>query len=147
LQTTRQSLLSGRRRQIHSTVAEALERDLPEAAESQPEMIEPIYPLRPPQADPEAAEGQPEMIAQHYTAAEMPERAIPYWLRAGEHSRGRLAILEAIGHFERGLTMARALPASPSLVQAGKKFGDVAWRCNLSPRTDDAELAGLRGAT
>jgi hypothetical protein len=94
-------------------VAEALERDLPQAAESQPEMIEPIYPLRPPQADPEAAEGQPEMIAQHYTVAEMPERAIPFWLRAGEHSRGRLALLEAIGHFERGLIMARALPASP----------------------------------
>src|SRR5439155_13248720 len=59
---------------------------------------------------PEVAESQPELIAQHYTVAERPKQAIPFWLRAGERSRGRLAVLEAIAHFERGLEMARGLP-------------------------------------
>ena len=61
-----QSLLLSRRRQYHGAIAEALETGFPEVAES-----------------------QPELIAQHYTAAEMPERAIPFWLRAGERSRAR----------------------------------------------------------
>jgi class 3 adenylate cyclase/tetratricopeptide (TPR) repeat protein len=82
-----QSLLLSRRRQYHGLIAEALERSFPDVADS-----------------------QPELIAQHYTFAEMPSRAIPFWLRAGEHSRGRSAILEAIGHFERGLEMAHGLP-------------------------------------
>ncbi|TMJ57921.1 MAG: guanylate cyclase [Alphaproteobacteria bacterium] len=82
-----QSLLLSRRRQYHGAVAEALESGFPEIAES-----------------------QPELIAQHYTAAERPDRAIPFWLRAGERSRGRSAVLEAIGHFERGIEMARHLP-------------------------------------
>jgi tetratricopeptide (TPR) repeat protein len=82
-----QSLLLSRRRQYHRVIAEALERGFPEVAES-----------------------QPELIAQHYTAADRRERAIPFWLRAGERSRARSAVLEAIGHFERGLEMARGLP-------------------------------------
>jgi tetratricopeptide (TPR) repeat protein len=82
-----QSLLLSRRRQYHGAIAEALERGFPEVAES-----------------------QPELVAQHYTVAEMPEAAIPFWLRAGERSRWRSAVLEAIGHFERGLEMARGLP-------------------------------------
>src|SRR5437667_10413569 len=70
-----QSLLLSRRRQYHGAIAEALERGFPEVAES-----------------------QPELVAQHYAVAEMPEAAIPFWLRAGERSRGRSAVLEAIGH-------------------------------------------------
>jgi class 3 adenylate cyclase/tetratricopeptide (TPR) repeat protein len=82
-----QSLLLSRRREYHGKIAETLEREFLEVAES-----------------------QPELLAQHYTTAEMPVRAIPYWLRAGERSRARSAVLEAIGHFERGLAMARDLP-------------------------------------
>jgi class 3 adenylate cyclase/tetratricopeptide (TPR) repeat protein len=84
------SLLLSRRRQYHDAVAEALERGFSHVAES-----------------------QPGLVAQHYTAAGMPERAIPFWLRAGGRSRERCAVLEAIGHFERGLEMSRGLPESP----------------------------------
>ena len=82
-----QSLLLSRRREYHGKIAESLEREFLEVAER-----------------------QPELLAQHYTVAEMPVRAIPYWLRAGERSRARSAVLEAIGYFERGLEMARGLP-------------------------------------
>lgn len=84
-----QSLLLSRRRQYHRAIAEALERSFPDVVES-----------------------QPELIAQHYTMAEMPERATPFWLQAGQRSRARSAVLEAIGHFERGLELARRLPES-----------------------------------
>jgi len=82
-----QSLLLSRRRYYHGAIAEALEEDFPEVVES-----------------------QPELIAQHCTAAERPAQAIPFWLRAGERSQGRSAVLEAIGHFKRGLEMVRSLP-------------------------------------
>ena len=84
------SLLLRRRRQYHAAVGESLEKDFSHIAAS-----------------------QPELIAQHYTVAEEPERAVPFWLLAGKRSRTRLAILEAIDHFERGLAMARDLPESP----------------------------------
>src|SRR5437763_3800575 len=60
---------------------------------------------------PAQAESQPELVARHYTAAAMPERAVPYWLRSGERSRSRFAIAEAIAHLERGVQLARDLPA------------------------------------
>jgi class 3 adenylate cyclase/tetratricopeptide (TPR) repeat protein len=82
-----QSLLMSRRREYHEAIAHVLERHFPEIAE-----------------------GQPEVIARHYTAAGSAERAIAYWLRAGERSRLRYATQEAIAHLERGVQMARALP-------------------------------------
>jgi class 3 adenylate cyclase len=43
----------------------------------------------------EIAESQPELIAQHYTAAAMPEQAIPYWMKAGERANARFCISRA----------------------------------------------------
>jgi predicted ATPase len=86
-----QSLLLARRRQYHCDVACALEA-------MQPDTVE------------------PEIIAQHYTAAELPEKAVPHWLRAGERALARFAGLAAAAHFERGLQLARGLPQSRSQV-------------------------------
>jgi tetratricopeptide (TPR) repeat protein len=80
-----QSLLLARRRQYHRDVACALEA-------MQPDTVE------------------PEIVAQHYTAAELPEKAVPHWLRAGERALARFAGLAAAAHFERGLELARGLP-------------------------------------
>ncbi|MBV8399394.1 MAG: AAA family ATPase, partial [Acetobacteraceae bacterium] len=85
-----QSLLMSRRRQHHAEVARAIESRFADIAEN-----------------------QPELIAQHYTAAAEPERAIPYWVKAGECALARNAYLEPIAHFERGLRLAQALPESP----------------------------------
>ena len=86
-----QSLLLARRRQYHRDVACALEA-------MQPDTVE------------------PEIVAQHYTAAELPEKAVPHWLRAGERALARFAGLAAAAHFERGLELARGLPQSRSQV-------------------------------
>jgi class 3 adenylate cyclase/tetratricopeptide (TPR) repeat protein len=80
-----QSLLLARRRQYHRDVARALEAMEPDTVE-------------------------PEIVAQHYTAAELPEQAVPHWLRAGERALARFAGLAAAAHFERGLQLARGLP-------------------------------------
>ena len=85
------SLLLARRRQYHRDVACALEAMQPDGVE-------------------------PEIIAQHYTAAELPEKAVPHWLRAGERALARFAGLAAAAHFERGLELARALPQARSQV-------------------------------
>ena len=86
-----QSLLLARRRQYHRDVACALEA-------MQPDTVE------------------PEIVAQHYTAAELPEKAVPHWLRAGERALARFAGLAAAAHFERGLELARGLPQARSQV-------------------------------
>jgi class 3 adenylate cyclase/tetratricopeptide (TPR) repeat protein len=55
-------------------------------------------------------ERQPELLAHHLTAAGDTERAVDQWLKAGQHAAARLAYLEAIRHFERGLATLEALP-------------------------------------
>jgi len=56
---------------------------------------------------------QPELLAHHLTAAGDTERAVDQWLQAGQHTATRLAYLEAIAHFERGLGLLHSLPESP----------------------------------
>ena len=53
-------------------------------------------------------ETQPELLAHHLSAANS-ERAVDQWLKAGRHAAQRLAHLEAIRHFERGLAILPAL--------------------------------------
>ena len=85
------TLLRGRRQELHASIAKALEEQFPDTIET-----------------------EPELLAQHYTAAAAPEQAIPYWVRAGKRALERLTSLEPIGHFERGLALARSLPEGPT---------------------------------
>ena len=84
------SLLKSRRRQLHGSIAQVLEERFPETAAT-----------------------QPELLAHHFTEARQIERAIAYWLKAGERSAARSANLEAIRHLERGLEALTSLPESP----------------------------------
>jgi predicted ATPase len=59
-------------------------------------------------------ERQPELLAHHLTAAGDTERAVDQWLKAGQHAAERSTHLEAIGHFDRGLTTLTALPEGPA---------------------------------
>ncbi|HUC66555.1 MAG TPA: tetratricopeptide repeat protein, partial [Stellaceae bacterium] len=59
-------------------------------------------------------ERQPELLAHHLTAAGDTERAVGQWLKAGQYAAERLAYLEAIRHFERGLGMLQNLPEGPA---------------------------------
>jgi class 3 adenylate cyclase/tetratricopeptide (TPR) repeat protein len=83
------TLLRARRQELHARVATALEQRFPYLVER-----------------------RPELLAHHLTAAGDTERAIDQWLKAGQYAAARLAHLEALRHFERGLATLAALPES-----------------------------------
>jgi serine/threonine protein kinase/tetratricopeptide (TPR) repeat protein len=83
------ALVKAKRQQFHRRIGEALEGQFPQTAEM-----------------------QPELLGHHFTEAGLSEKAIGFWLRAGERSRERSAFSEAIGHLTRGLGLLEALEES-----------------------------------
>jgi predicted ATPase/class 3 adenylate cyclase len=88
------SLLKSTRQQYHQRIAQALEAQFPETAET-----------------------QPELVAQHYTEAGLTEQALPYWQRAGQQASDRSAHLEAISHLTTGIELLKTLPETPERTQ------------------------------
>src|SRR5712692_6787555 len=89
-----QGLLKSTRQQSHRKIAQVLQEQFPETAET-----------------------QPELLAHHYTEAGFIEQAIPYWQRAGQRARQRSANVEAVIHLTRGLELLKALPDTPGRTQ------------------------------
>jgi predicted ATPase/class 3 adenylate cyclase len=83
------TLLRRDRQRLHQRIAEAVEEHFPERTAR-----------------------EPELLAHHFAEAAQTERAIEYWLKAGERDIGRSANLEAIRHLTRGLDALRTLPDS-----------------------------------
>lgn len=83
------SLLKKDRREIHNRIAGVLEERFPETAAT-----------------------QPELLARHLTEAGDSEKAIDYWLKAGQRAQGLSANQEAISHLTTGLELLRGLPES-----------------------------------
>ena len=84
------TLLRGKRQELHARVAAVLERNFADLLER-----------------------RPELLAHHLSAAGETERATDQWLKAGQYATARLAHLEAIRHFDRGLAAIAALPEGP----------------------------------
>jgi predicted ATPase/class 3 adenylate cyclase len=87
--TAYSTLLRSDRQQLHARIAEVVERSFPERITR-----------------------EPELLAHHLTEAHEIERAIGYWLKAGERAAERSANLEAIRHLTRGLEALKTLPES-----------------------------------
>jgi class 3 adenylate cyclase/tetratricopeptide (TPR) repeat protein len=85
-----ETLLRGRRQELHGRVSAALETHFADLVER-----------------------HPELLAHHLTAAGDTERAAHQWLKAGQHAAKQSAYLEAIAHLERGLGLLHSLPESP----------------------------------
>src|SRR5260370_38185639 len=81
------SLLKSRRAHLHAAIANALEQQFPDIAQT-----------------------QPETLAHHLTEAGLIEKAIGYWLPAGKNAAQRSANLEAIAHLQRGSGLTGRLP-------------------------------------
>ena len=81
------SMLHSRRRELHRRIADVLETMFPEIAEA-----------------------QPEVVAHHLTEAQLDERAVTWWRRAGQRNVHASANIEAIANFERGLALLAKLP-------------------------------------
>jgi class 3 adenylate cyclase/predicted ATPase len=86
------TLLRERRRALHARIAETLEGQFPEIAES-----------------------QPELLARHCSEAGLIEKAAGLWGKAGQRSLARLALVEALEQLKRALAQIATLPATSAL--------------------------------
>jgi predicted ATPase len=80
------TLLRSRRVDLHARIAGLLEERFPETVDS-----------------------QPELLARHFSEAGLTDKAITYWLQAGERAAKRSANLEAVAHYRRGLDIVETL--------------------------------------
>ena len=86
------TLLRGKRQELHGRVAQVLEEQWPETADT-----------------------QPELLAQHCAQAGLVEQAVAYYVRAGQRAVARSAMAEAIAQLKKGLELVTSLPdAAPS---------------------------------
>jgi predicted ATPase len=83
------TLLREARRALHARIADALENQFVEIAES-----------------------QPELLARHCTEAGLIDKAVGLWGKAGQRSLERSALIEAIEQLGRGLDQIATLPAT-----------------------------------
>jgi class 3 adenylate cyclase/predicted ATPase len=86
------TLLREPRRALHARIAETLENQFAEIAES-----------------------QPELLARHCTEAGLIEKAAGLWGKAGRRSLARSALLEGAEQLKRALAQIAILPATPDL--------------------------------
>jgi predicted ATPase len=86
------TLLREPRRALHARIAETLESQFAEIAES-----------------------QPELLARHYTEAGQIEKAAGLWGKAGQRSLERSALVEAVAQITHGLDQIATLPSTPAL--------------------------------
>jgi class 3 adenylate cyclase/predicted ATPase len=86
------TLLREPRRALHARIAETIEGQFADIAES-----------------------QPELLARHCTEAGLIEKAAHFWGKAAQRSVERSALVEAIAQFTRALDQIETLPATPAL--------------------------------
>ena len=84
------SLLRGKRQEIHADIAAVLGKHFRDVIEN-----------------------RPEILAYHYSQAGKNELAIRCWRESGRRALANSANLEAIGHFRNALQLLRALPDTP----------------------------------
>jgi len=83
------SLLKSKRQALHAQIAQVLEKQFLESAT-----------------------GEPEVLARHFTEAGRHERAVGYWIQAGERALSRTALAEAVAHLSMALKENERLPAA-----------------------------------
>ncbi len=83
-----------KRRTVHTRIAEVLETHFPEAAAN-----------------------HPEILAWHYTECRLIEKAVAYWLRAGQQALRRSAMAEALRHLRRGVEVIAGAEDTPWRLQ------------------------------
>jgi predicted ATPase len=84
------SLLRGKRQEIHADIAAVLEKHFRDVVDN-----------------------RPEILAYHYGQAGKNELAIHCWRESGRRALANSANVEAIGHFRNALQLLRALPETP----------------------------------
>jgi predicted ATPase len=93
------SLLRDARRQLHAQIADALETQVPDQIDS-----------------------QPELLAQHYAEAGLIEKSVAYWGLAGQKSVARSAMAEAVAQLQKALDQLDLLPKTPECQRQELEF-------------------------
>jgi predicted ATPase len=93
------TLLRGPKRALHTRIAETLERQFAEIAET-----------------------QPELLARHCTEAGLIEKAAGLWGQAGQRSLDRSALVEAVEQLTRALAQITTSPTTPALRREQIRF-------------------------
>jgi tetratricopeptide (TPR) repeat protein len=88
------TLLRSRRQQIHARIANTVESQFPELTAA-----------------------QPELLAHHCSEAGLYEKAVGYWLKAGQRSVARSSMPEAFAQIEKGLRFLDSIAPSPARQQ------------------------------
>jgi predicted ATPase len=81
------SLLRSRRQRLHSRIVSALEERFPDIVLA-----------------------QPALLAQHCQEAKLPEKAVDYWLKAGQRAMAHSTMAEAVAQLKKGLDVLAVLP-------------------------------------
>jgi predicted ATPase len=89
------TLLRSRRQQLQSQIVATLENRFPEIA---------------------AAE--PEILAQHCTEAALEQKAVNYWLKAGQQAIARSTMSEAVAQLRKGLALLSKLPVGSARLES-----------------------------
>ena len=84
------TLLRSRRQRLHARIAATLEDRFPEIVLA-----------------------QPALLAQHCAEAGLAEKAVAYWLKAGQQALARSAMAEAVAQLRKGLDVLAGLPDGP----------------------------------
>ncbi|HEY4044666.1 MAG TPA: hypothetical protein VGM32_22875, partial [Rhodopila sp.] len=84
------TLLRSRRQRLHGRIASAMEARFPEVVLA-----------------------QPALLAQHCAEAGLAEKAVAYWLQAGQQALARSAMAEAAAQLRKGLDGLAGLPVGP----------------------------------
>jgi class 3 adenylate cyclase/predicted ATPase len=88
------TLLRSRRQQLHSQISATLESRFPELVET-----------------------RPELLARHWTEAGSAEKAVAYWLKAGQQAMTRWAMTEAAAQARKGLELVAGLADSTARLE------------------------------
>jgi class 3 adenylate cyclase/tetratricopeptide (TPR) repeat protein len=81
------TLLRSRRQQLHGRIIATLENQFPEVVTA-----------------------QPALMAHHCTEADLCDKAVDYWLKAGQHAVARSAVTEAVSQLQKGLDLLTNVP-------------------------------------
>jgi class 3 adenylate cyclase/predicted ATPase/predicted RNA-binding Zn-ribbon protein involved in translation (DUF1610 family) len=112
------TMLRARRQQLHGAIALVLEKRFPDVVAS-----------------------TPELIAQQFDRAGQSEKAIAYWLRAGDRDLRRFAMKESMAHYANALRLVEAMPETPqrSMLELEVCLGlAMAQQIGLGPTAPEA---------
>jgi class 3 adenylate cyclase/predicted ATPase len=88
------TLLRSRRQQLHGQIAATLESHFPEVVAT-----------------------EPEILARHCTEAGLEQKAVNYWLKAGQQAIARSTMSEAVAQLRKGLALLSKLPVGSARLE------------------------------